>query len=195
MSKKIIEGEKTKALILKVARKLFSKGHENVSASDIAEAAHVTRGALYHHFEDKKEIFREVVLQVAAEIVEKINESASAHATDPKSAVVEGCIEFLKVANNPEFRQIFLLDAPTVLGWPEWRRIDEKFGLGSLKEGLGACSNEGSLDQRDIDTDSLLISGALNEMVFFLAETHSNKINSRIRAKVEQLVSAFVVLK
>lgn len=195
MSKKIIEGEKTKALILKVARKLFSKGYECVSTPDIANAAHVTRGALYHHFDDKKEIFREVVLQIAAEIVAKINESASAHATDTKSAVVEGCIEFLKVANNPEFRQIFLLDAPTVLGWSEWRRIDEKFGLGSLKEGLVACSNDGSLDQRDIATVSLLISGALNEMVFFLAETQSKRIDSHIRTKVEQLVSAFVISK
>jgi AcrR family transcriptional regulator len=195
MSKKIIEGEKTKALILKVARKLFSKGYESVSTPDIAEAARVTRGALYHHFKDKKEIFRDVVLQVAAEIVEKINVSASAHVSDPKSAVVEGCIEFLRVADNSEFRQIFLLDAPTVLGWSEWRRIDEKFGLGSLKEGLCACSTAGLLDQRDIDTVSLLISGALNEMVFFLAETHSNKIDSHISAKVEKLVSAFVVSK
>lgn len=195
MSKKIIEGEKTRALLLKVARKLFSEGYESVSTPDIAGAARVTRGALYHHFDDKKEIFREVVLQVAAEIVAKINESALVHATDPKSAVVEGCVEFLKVASNPEFRQIFLLDAPTVLGWSEWRRIDEKFGLGSLREGLSACSEAGLLDPRDIVTVSLLISGALNEMVFFLAETRSKKMDLHMRAKVQQLVSAFVVSK
>lgn len=193
MSKKVIQGEKTKKLILNVARKLFRKGYDSVSTPDIALAAEVTRGALYHHFDDKDDIFREVVIQIAAEIVLNINKSASIQEKNPKLAVIEGCLEFLKVASNAEYRQIFLLDAPTVLGWSEWRAIDAQYGLGSLKEGLLACAEMGMINKSDIEIVALLISGALNEMVFYLAEKEKYRVDSRLAIKVSDLVSAFII--
>ncbi len=171
------------------ARRLFALGFGKVSTPAIAAAANVTRGALYHHFADKRALFSAVVAEVAAEIAEFIDAAALPYADDPIEAVVVGSRAFVTACDDPETRQIFLLDAPAVLGWNAWRAIDAVHGLGSLKGGLDACARAGRLAEDDIDGVAHLVSGALNEAVFVLASEPRNELlRARLDTQIERLV-------
>jgi AcrR family transcriptional regulator len=133
------------------------------------EQARLTKGAVYYHFKNKRGLFEAVLRAAQAEIVRRIEERAIA-AKDPLEAVVAGCRAFLDVVLDDELRQIVLVDGPAVLGWSVWRAIDGELGLGSLKEGLREAESYGALEGVDRDVLAHLISGALNEAVFLIAE-------------------------
>lgn len=182
-------GAATRAALIRAARALFAEGYEAVGTPAIVAAAGVTRGALYHHFADKRALFAAVVDQVAADLVDRIDAAALKRGEDRIDAVIAGCRAFLAVCQDVETRQIFLLDAPAVLGWSVWREIDARHGLGSLKQGLAACAAAGLIAEEEIDAVAYLISGALNEAVFALAEEPSNaRLRRRLDSSVEKMV-------
>lgn len=188
-NKKNLQGAATRAVLIKTARRLFADGFEAVSTPSIATAANVTRGALYHHFADKRALFTAVVSEVAAEIAEKVDSAAMVYVDDPVEAVVVGSRAFVAACDDPDVRQIFLLDAPAVLGWTAWRAIDADHGLGGLKDGLRACAQAGRIDAADIDGIAHLISGALNEAVFVLAcDPEDKSLRARLDTQIERLV-------
>ena len=168
-NRKVELGIATRETLIKTARNLFANGYDSVGTPAIAEAAGVTRGALYHHFSDKRSLFSAVVDQVAEDIVVCIEDVSAAHDKDPVHAVLGGCRAFVSACQDADTRQIFLVDAPAVLGWPAWREIDARYGLGSLKNGLRACAAAGYIVEDEVDTVAFLISGALNEAVFAIA--------------------------
>lgn len=194
-NRKIAHGAATRATLVETARRLFAEGYDAVSTPAIAGAAQVTRGALYHHFTDKRALFAAVVDQVAADVVSRIDAAAMDHAGRPLEAVIAGCRAFVAACRDDETRQILLTDAPAVLGWSAWREIDARHGLGSLKEGLAACAAAGVIAPDDVDVAAYLISGALNEAVFALAEGPPDpgfgaKLDTAIETLVRGLLNA-----
>src|ERR1700722_16727765 len=113
--------EETRAAILAAARELFAeRGYAAVGTEEIVRAARLTRGALYHHFAGKEDLFRAVYALaqqelVEQEIVEKIAVAAVA-ASDPLDALRTGARIWLDVCEDPAVQRIALLDAPSVLG-------------------------------------------------------------------------------
>ena len=187
-NRKVELGLVTKAGLVKTARGLFAAGYESVGTPAIAHAAGVTRGALYHHFPDKRALFGAVVEQIAEELVDRI-ETASLLQDDPIAAVLAGCKEFVSACQDDETRQIFLVDAPAVLGWRTWREIDAKHGLGSLKNGLQACAASGCIASDEVEAAAFLISGALNEAAFALAHASENTLHKeKLDQGIERLV-------
>lgn len=153
----------------------------------------MTRGALYHHFDDKRALFAAVVEEVARELVSAIDAAAEAYKDRPLHAVVAGCRAFLAATQNDETRQIFLVDAPGMLGWTAWRSIDVRHGLGSLKAGLQACADAGLMSASDIPAVTHLISGALNEAAFVLAGVKAgDPIASALDRQTERMVRSLV---
>ena len=192
-NRRIALGRKTRAALIRVARQLFSAGYDNVSTPEIVRAAEVTRGALYHHFPDKQALFEAVVDDVARDLVTAINTAAEGVADEPLEAVLAGCRAFLASAKDQETRQIFLVDAPAVLGWATWRAIDARHGLGSLKAGLMACAERGLLKASDVPAVAHLISGALNEVVFALVELESDAATvASLDQQMERMVRALI---
>ena len=190
---RIAHGRRTRAALIRVARQLFSAGYENVSTPEIVRAAKVTRGALYHHFPDKQALFEAVVDEVARDLVAAINAAAEGVADQPLEAVLAGCRAFLAAAQDKEARQIFLVDAPAVLGWAKWRAIDARHGLGSLKAGLNACAEHGLLNAGDVPAVAHLISGALNEVVFALVELQPDADTAAsLDQQMERMVRALI---
>lgn len=163
--------ELTRRTLLQVARKAFEqRGYSTVGTNEIVEKAKLTRGALYYHFKDKRDLLRAVVTVMAGEIVEEIERRANA-ASDPWGALEAGCRAFLEVCSRPEVRGLYLIDAPAHLGWAEWRRIDAESGMGSLESGLSAClALYGPVDAARLKALTHLISGALNEAALAIAE-------------------------
>lgn len=192
-NRKVEVGLATKATLIKTARELFAAGYDSVGTPAIADAAGVTRGALYHHFPDKRALFAAVVEVTAKELVDRIEAASSVHDNDPVSAVLAGCKEFISACQDEETRQVFLVDAPAVLGWSNWREIDARHGLGSLKTGLQACAAAGYIATDEVETAAYLISGALNEVTFAFAHASENTLHEdTLDRGIERLVRSLL---
>ena len=122
-SKHDLRSEATRRLLVTAARTLFGeRGYASVGTEEIVRAAGVTRGALYHQFRDKADLFAAVAEQVEAEIVTRVAEGAVA-AVGPVEELRTGMRLFLDACAEPEVERIILLDAPAVLGWEAWRDL------------------------------------------------------------------------
>src|ERR1044072_5433349 len=114
--------ESTRRALVEAARPLFAAGgYAGVGAEEIVRSAGVTRGALYHHFGGKRDLFEAVYERIAVELALRIADGAlSAGATAPLEAMRAGAEMFLRAATEPEAQRIVLLDGPSVLGWDRW---------------------------------------------------------------------------
>jgi AcrR family transcriptional regulator len=158
----------TRGALLDSARSLFAeRGYHGTAAEEIVQRAGLTRGALYHHFEDKKDLFRVVVDQMEGAIDEEIEEAERAASSLPE-AVMAGYRAFIDAVLDPEMRRTFFLDGPSVLGW-EWREIDARHAVGKIEEGLEALIAEGFVEPQPVRPLARLINGALLEAAFFVA--------------------------
>lgn len=179
--------------LIRLARREFSqRRYAGTSVDRIAAEAALTKGAVYYHFGSKEGLFEAVLRHVQRDLVARIDAHADRQ-DDPVDGVRAGCEVFLELATDDELRQIVLTDGPTVLGWRKWRAIDAEYGLGSLKNGLVACREAGAIRADDAQLHVLahLLSGALNEAVFLIAES-SNRARATAEAKraVAVLLSA-----
>lgn len=161
----------TRAALLTTARALFAeKGFAATGTEEVVAQAEVTRGALYYHFADKQALFAAVVEQVAQEVLAAI-EAAAAKAKSPLDGLVRGSRAFIDACLEPGARQIYLIDAPSVIGWQRWREIDARHGMGSLRMGVEAALADLPRGQKlSAEALTYLLSGAMNEAVLWLAE-------------------------
>jgi AcrR family transcriptional regulator len=158
----------TRRALLGAARSLFAeKGYHGAAAEEIVGRAGLTRGALYHHFEDKKDLFRVVVDEMEGEIDEEIEAAERAQSGLPE-AVMAGYRAFLDAVLDPEMRRTFFLEGPSVLGW-EWREIDARHAVGKIEEGLESLIAESFMEPQPVRPLARLINGALLEAAFFVA--------------------------
>ncbi len=162
-------GEATRAALVGAARELFSeRGYARVGTNEVVARAGVTRGAMYHHFRDKKDLFRAVYEQTEREIVES---TAAAISTieDPWEMLASGVHSFFDACTDPALRQIGLVDGPAVLGWQEWREIGSRYGMALVTLGLQNAMDAGVLRQADVRQLSHLVFGALGEAALLIA--------------------------
>jgi AcrR family transcriptional regulator len=161
--------EATREELLRVARELFAeRGYAAVGTEEIVRAAGVTRGALYHHFRDKRELFREVHESLERELVERVGASMDG-IRDPIELLEVGLRAFLDECTEPAMIRIALLDAPTVLGWDEWREIDAKYGMGLITFGLQNAIDSGAMPAQDVRPLAHVLLGALGEAAMLIA--------------------------
>jgi AcrR family transcriptional regulator len=176
----------TRSRLIAVARGLFAaRGYADVGTEEIVRSAEVTRGALYHHFADKRDLFRAVHEQIEAELAESLGARIAAEAkagTDAREVLAIGARAFLDACENPELARIALVDAPSVLGWIEWREIDERYGLGLLSGVLEYGMDSGVLRRTPIKPLAHLLLGALGEAGMVIANADDP---AAARAEVE----------
>ena len=156
----------------------------------MAEAG-VTRGALYHHFADKRALFRAVHEQLEQALVADIGERIGG-IEDPWELIVTGVRAFLDSCTDPAIRRIALLDAPAVLGWAEWREIDARYGLGLIGFGLQNAMDRGVLAQRPVRPLAHLLMGAMAEAAMVIANAEDpaaarDEVEAPLLALVEGL--------
>lgn len=190
-TKHALRTEATKVELIEAARKLFTeRGFSEVPAEELVQHAGLTRGALYHHFGGKgvlggkKGLFAALYEEVQREIGAKIQEAAEGQ-VDAWSALRMGCHAFLEACVNPTVRRVVLLDAPAVLGWEHWRRVDAEHGLGLLKEGLREAMENGVIRDQPVDPVAHLLLGAMNEAAMWIAR--SGKPETALRQAGESL--------
>jgi AcrR family transcriptional regulator len=185
-------GEGTRTELVRVARRLFAeRGYASVGTEEIVRAARVTRGALYHHFESKRDLFRAVHEEVEQELVATVAERIGA-IDDPWDLLVTGTRIFLDECTDRAFMRIALLEAPSVLGWQEWRAIDERYGMGLVSASLGNAMEAGVLRRQELRPLSHLMLAALGEAAFLIAnsddpETAREQVEPPLMALLEGL--------
>lgn len=169
-SRRAEQSEATRAALLRVARELFAeRGYAAVGTEEIVRRARVTRGALYHHFRDKRDLFRVVHEKLEAEMATTIAaQLAEGDATDPLELLRTGVRTFLEHTTGPLAR-ITLVDAPSVLGWSEWRETDERYGLGLVTGALQGAIDAGVLRAQPVRPLAHLLLAALGEAGMLVA--------------------------
>lgn len=163
--------ESTRAALVDAARDLFAEhGYAEVGTEEIVRSAGVTRGALYHHFDGKRELFEAVYEQIEVELAERIAAGAlAANAASPLEAMRAGSQMFLAACTEPAVQQIALLDGPSVLGWDRWREIAAEHGLGLIEASLQAAIDAGAIGAQPVRPLAHVLMGALDEAAMLVA--------------------------
>jgi AcrR family transcriptional regulator len=155
--------------LLSVARDLFTeRGYAATSTTEIADQAGVTRGALYHHFAAKDELFRAVFEQIEQEVVERVALGAAAGA-DPLEQMRLGSHAFLDACLDPAVQRIVLLEGPAVLGWETWQEIEERYGYGLVAAAVEAVIAAGLIDAQPVGPLAHVLFGALSQAGLMVA--------------------------
>jgi AcrR family transcriptional regulator len=155
--------------LVSAARGLFAtRGYADTSIEVIVQQARVTRGALYHHFDDKRQLFRAVYEESARELADNIR-SAAEDQPRPELYLEVGCNIVLDACMDPAVQRIALLDGPSVLGWKDWHEIETEATLGLLTDALRFAIDAGYLEQQPIEPLAALVFGALGEAGMFIA--------------------------
>ena len=166
-----LRSEATRRQLVSAARALFgANGYAGVGTEEIVRAAGVTRGALYHQFRDKADLFAAVAEEVEAEIADRIAAGAAeAAADDPVGALRIGARLFLDACAEPEVERIILLDAPAVLGWEAWRDLAGRYGLGLVQVALQTAMDAGVIVAQPVVPLAHVLVGALDECALYIA--------------------------
>ncbi len=188
-TRKAEQSEATRAALMAAGRRLFSeRGYQAVGTEEIVRAAEVTRGALYHHFTDKRDLLRAVHEQIEGEIVAEIG-AQMAGVEDAIELLHTGTRAFLDVCTKPEITQITLIDSPSVLGWREWREIDMRYSLGLVTAGLQGGMDAGRLRRQPVLPLAHLLVAALGEAGLVIASAADPE---QARAEVEPALLALL---
>jgi AcrR family transcriptional regulator len=194
--------EATRRALIEAARRLFAeRGYSQVGTEEVVRAAGVTRGALYHHFADKRELFEAVYERLEAELTERIAAGAlEANADSPLAAMRAGAEMFLEACAEPEAKQIALLDGPAVLGWGRWRQIGAEHGLGLIEATLRAAVEAGAIEPQPVRPLAHVLMGALDEAALMVATAEEPdktraEVGRTLRFLIDSLSSADVRLR
>ena len=177
----------TRDALISAARRLWGlRGYAEVGTPEIAAAAGVTRGAMYHQFADKAALFSEVVESVERDVMARmatvVAESGAASSADAIRAAVDA---WLEVSGDPEVRQLILLDAPSVLGWAGFRDVAQRYSLGMTEQLLGEAMKAGQLARQPVRPLAHVLIGALDEAAMAIATADDPR---RARRETEEVL-------
>jgi AcrR family transcriptional regulator len=182
----------TVGALLAAARDLFAQdGYPATSLDDVVAKAGLTKGALYHHFDGKRELFRAVYEQEQERLLQTLSRAAHKR-RGAWNMLRAACEAFLDSSLDPAVQRITLLDAPTALGWETMREIENEGSLKVLKDGLEHAMDEGSIRRRPVDPLAHLLFGALCEAAMTIARAPDQQATARrTRTELRRLLDAF----
>ncbi|HTI77806.1 MAG TPA: TetR family transcriptional regulator [Mycobacterium sp.] len=167
----------TREALIAAARALFANpGFADAALETIVRDAGVTRGALYHHFADKTELFAAVFEQVEGEMAERMAEAvAAARETDPVEVMRLGTRFWLDACADPEVQRIVLMDAPAVLGWERWTEIGQRYNIGVVTALLVDAIDSGRIPPQPVEATALTMLGAVREATLYIARAKNQR--------------------
>jgi AcrR family transcriptional regulator len=175
-SRKVLQGRETADRLLQIAKQIFLKqGFAATRTDDIIAGAGVTKGALYHHFSSKEQLFEAVYRSVEDDVANRI-ESACAGVSDPWEQLLAGCFAYLEACQDEGLQRILRLDGPAVLGLAKWAAIDREYGLDRLLPTLQRMSDSGVIKVPSIEAFARQLTGAMNESTFWIAQHRNSKV-------------------
>jgi AcrR family transcriptional regulator len=170
------QAARTRSELIAAARRLFAvHGYAETGTEDIVTAAGVgTRGALYHHFADKQELFKAVFEAVQDDrVAQSPQEQPGPGTLDSLRSGLHGYLE--AAAQHLEIQQIILIDGPAVLGWEQWRALEERYGLGAIRAQLEQAMANQSIKDTPLDPLAHLLLAVVNESALYVANAADPK--------------------
>jgi AcrR family transcriptional regulator len=189
-NRRVDQGLQSRARLVAEARRLFERdGYAATSTEALLASTGLTRGALYHHFRDKKDLFIAVCEAVHADLAQAI-EAATAGLIDAQAQLLAGSAAWIEAVSAPGPRQVLLIDAPAV-GAAEWQALDERHGFRLLREAvLQIVQPEGSAAERRADALAAALNGAINALVHWRARHDGPASRVALHAALQQLCAA-----
>jgi AcrR family transcriptional regulator len=185
----------TQQALLTAARRLWgARGYAAVSTPEIAEAAGVTRGAMYHQYSDKTKLFLAVLEAVEQGVMERLTKAVlAAQPATPADALRIAADAWLDIASETEVRQLVLLDAPSILGWAGFRDISLRYGLGMTEQLLHAAMEAGQLPQQPTRPLATIMIGALDEAAMSIANAEDpDREQAEVRTAVHNVIDGLL---
>lgn len=166
MAKNEIRAAQTRGRLVAAARRLFARdGFAATGTEAILAEAGVARGALYHHYRDKADLFEAVCRQLAAEAGEAVR-AATDGVADPVEALEKGCLAWIDFMARPETRRILVVDAPGVLGLERWEALDRDLSFDLLTAGVAVAIEERAIRfEAGAAALAAMLNGAMNQIV------------------------------
>jgi AcrR family transcriptional regulator len=159
----------TRQQLLAVARALFAeRGYAATATEDVVERAGVTRGALYYHFKDKRDLFRAVLEDIQMEMA-RTPPSIPAAPRDPWAMMRAGVHGYLDACLDPRVQRIVLQDGPAVLGWAEWRALDQRYNIATVTAALARLMDAGIVARLPVEPLAQILLAALAEAGLLIA--------------------------
>jgi AcrR family transcriptional regulator len=177
----------TRQALVAAARRLWAaRGYAEVGTPEIAAAAGVTRGAMYHQFADKAALFRAVVEAVEQDVTTRLVAAVDgSHPAGPAAAIRAAVEPWLAICVDPEVQQLLLLDAPSVLGWKEYRDVAQRYSLGVTEQLLREAMDAGQLARQPARPLAHIVIGALDEAAMVIATAEDR---DQARAEVGEVL-------
>ncbi len=161
----------TQEAVFSAARRLWGeRGYAAASTPEIAQAAGVTRGAMYHQYANKTALFLAVLEAIETEVIERLTvDITAAKPSTPAETLHITADAWLQIAVEPEIRQLMLLDAPSILGWAGFSEISQRYGLGMTEQLLSAAIEAGQLRAQPTRPLATIVIAALDEAAMIIA--------------------------
>jgi AcrR family transcriptional regulator len=170
--------EATTAALVDAARELFARdGYDATSLDAVAARAGVTKGAVYHHFDGKRQLFEAVFGREIERIAIPLA-AAYGRTKDPWDAFQAGCRAFLQECLDPGLRRIMLLDASAAIGWDEIRRLESPL-LEMMELAISRAADAGRIAPRQPGPLARFLYGAICETSMFVARAEDQKAAHR----------------
>jgi AcrR family transcriptional regulator len=188
--RKAQQSESTRAELVAVARRLFAeRGYANTPTEELVRQAGMTRGALYHHFKDKRALFEAVFEDVEQSLMAMIAARADPKA-DAWQRLLNACNAFLDACLDRDVQQIVLIDGPSVLTWDRWREIEDRYALGAVIAMLQTCIDDGFLAPQPVEPLAHLVLASVNEAGLVIAKSADVKTaRKEVGASFERLLN------
>jgi AcrR family transcriptional regulator len=186
----------TRAALITAARVLISEqGFSAVGTQAIAAAAGVTRGALYHQFADKAELFMAVFEEIEEELLAQIGDAMTEAAiTDPIAALELGARRWLELCADPQVHRIVLIEAPAVLGWDQWREIGQRYALGMVEALIAQAVSTGAVPAQPVRPLAHVMVGAIDEAALYVSRSDEpEKARAEMLDVVRRLIQAMTI--
>jgi AcrR family transcriptional regulator len=181
--------EATMRAIEKSAQQLFeTRGFADTTVDDIVARAGVAKGAFYHHYDSKESVFTKVIELIQASLASEVAAVAIKAAT-PVDKLRAGMGAYIEACDRPRVRRVLLLDGPSVLGWPRWREIDDKY-FGFMTQRAVAAALGPSATELHVKAVAALISGAFAEAAMLTAASSNAMFTSKdLRSAMDVLLT------
>ncbi len=183
--------EGAREALVEAAHDLFlERDFDQVSTEQILARSGVSRGALYHHFPSKLDLFEAVYVASEQRALARIGASLSSE-SNPGEALVASAKAYLRLCEgDEELRRIGLTQSRAVLGWERWRELAGELGIGVVRALVTAAIEAGELPRRDPETTAIVLLGALIEaaMLIVVAEDRA-AARERSEAVIEDLLT------
>jgi AcrR family transcriptional regulator len=166
----------TREALIAAGRSLFAEhGFADVSLEAIVRTAGVTRGALYHHFADKTDLFAAVFERVEGEVAARMGDAiGGAEQADPVEVMRLGAEFWLDACADNEIQRIVLVDAPAVLGWTRWTEIGNRYNIGLVRNLLAHAIEIGRIPPQPVEVTAMTLLGAMREATLYIARAHDH---------------------